>query len=74
VNPSDDPRSPFNWRHPEWKSPIDWSDLQRHARYSQAQTNVVNRARKKNRELSINLPYSEKSAHPIGDPYKFRIK
>lgn len=74
MKPSDDPRCPFNWRHPEYKHDIDWTELNRAAMYSKSQAKVVNDKRKQGRELSINMPYSEKSKHQIVDPYLFKIK
>lgn len=74
MKPSDDPRCAFNWRHPDYKHDIDISDLNRAALYSKSQAKVVNDKRKQNRELSINMPYSEKSTHTIADPYHFKIK
>lgn len=74
TKPSDDPRCAFNWRHPDYKHDIDWKELNKSAMYSKSQAKVVNDKRKQGKELSINLPYSEKSKHMIGDPYHFKIK
>ncbi len=67
---SDNPLSPFN---PAYKSPIDWTELNKAATYSKSQSKVVNNARAQGRELSLGVPVSEKSALLAGDPRRFHV-
>ena len=67
---SDNPLSPFN---PAYKSPIDWTELNKAATYSKSQSKVVNNARAQGRELSLGVPVSEKAALLAGDPRHFHV-
>ncbi len=67
---SDNPLSPFN---PAYKSPIDWTELNKAATYSKSQSKVVNDMRGKGREISLGVPVSEKSALLAGDPRRFHV-
>lgn len=47
AKPSDDPRCPFNWRHPDYVPTVDWSDMVMAAKYSAASSKTVNDQREK---------------------------
>lgn len=70
MKPSDNPLSPFN---PNFKSGINWSDMNRAAVYSKNQSKVVNDNRKIGREISISVPISAKAAHNMKCPKKFTV-
>ena len=70
--PSDDPRCPFNWRHPDYVPIIDWSDLVKADKYSASSSKIVNDQRGKGKAAG--------TIHGIGkgiprslDPRNFHI-
>lgn len=51
MKPSDDPRCPFNWRHPDYKHFIDWSDMVAAAKNSATSSRIVNDQRGKGKNV-----------------------
>lgn len=74
MKPSDDPRCPFNWRHPEYKHFIDWSDLVRADKYSASSSKVVNEQRGKGKAVGTIHGISKTQGMERSlDPRRFHI-
>jgi hypothetical protein len=74
TKPSDDPRCAFNWRHPEYKHDIDWSDMIQAAKYSSASSKIVNDQRGKGKAVgTIHGISKTQGMQRILDPRHFHI-
>jgi hypothetical protein len=74
TKPSDDPRCPFNWRHPDYVPVIDWSDMVSAAKYSAASSKTVNEQRGKGKATgTIHGISKEQGMRRALDPRHFHI-
>lgn len=73
MKPSDDPRCPFNWRHPDYKFTVDWTPLVMQTKYSAASTAVVNEARKKGKDIGTVTALSNKPTFALLSPKNFHV-
>jgi predicted aldo/keto reductase-like oxidoreductase len=67
---SDNPLSPFN---PNWKSPIDWSDIQMSAKHGSISSAVVNKKRADGVDMATVHNLSKKTLTNRIDPRHFHI-
>lgn len=73
MKPSDDPRCPFNWRHPDYVPVIDWSDMVSAAKYSASSSKTVNDMRATGRDNATVYGMSKKPLTSIKNPRHFHI-